>query len=91
MFTYLLFSAVLLSMCRSLGTVRTGTEMAVLDSPSVIVRTVSVMWTKSNIELELLLTEFRSCVSRGGRPGLPVRNSPYSLCGRKVTLNSNCC
>ena len=25
--------------------------------------------------------------SRGGRPGLPVPNSPYGLCGRKATLN----
>ena len=29
------------------------------------------------------------CESRGGRPGLPVPNSPYGLCGRKATLNSN--
>ena len=27
------------------------------------------------------------CDSRGGRPGLPVPNSPYGLCGRKATLN----
>ena len=27
------------------------------------------------------------CESRGGRPGLPVPNSPYDLCGRKATLN----
>ena len=27
------------------------------------------------------------CDSRGGRPGLPVLNSPYGLCGRKATLN----
>ena len=26
------------------------------------------------------------CESRGGRPGLPVANSPYGLCGRKATL-----
>ena len=25
------------------------------------------------------------CESRGGRPGLPVPNSPYGLCGRKAT------
>ena len=25
--------------------------------------------------------------SRGGRPGLPVPNNPYGLCGRKTTLN----
>ena len=27
------------------------------------------------------------CRSGGGRPGLPVPNSPYGLCGRKATLN----
>ena len=27
------------------------------------------------------------CESGGGRPGLPVPNSPYGLCGRKATLN----
>ena len=29
------------------------------------------------------------CESRGGRPGLPVLNSPYGLCGHKATLNCN--
>ena len=29
------------------------------------------------------------CESRGGRPGLPVPNSPYGVCGRKATLNLN--
>ena len=24
----------------------------------------------------------------GGRPGFPIPNNPYSLCGRKTTLNS---
>ena len=28
------------------------------------------------------------CESRGGRPGLPVPNSPYGLWGRKATLTS---
>ena len=27
------------------------------------------------------------CESQGGHPGLPVPNSPYSLCGHKATLN----
>ena len=27
------------------------------------------------------------CGCRGGRPGLPVPNSPCGLCGRKATLN----
>ena len=26
------------------------------------------------------------CESRGGRPGLPVPNNPYGLCGRKAAL-----
>ena len=29
------------------------------------------------------------CESRRGRPGLPISNSPYGLCGRKATLNLN--
>ena len=28
------------------------------------------------------------CDSRDGRPGLPVPNNPYGLCGRNATLNS---
>ena len=27
------------------------------------------------------------CESQSGRPGLPVPNSPYGLCGRKETLH----
>ena len=34
-------------------------------------------------------SELRSCESRGGRPGFPVPDSPYGLCGRKATLNLN--
>ena len=29
------------------------------------------------------------CESGGGRPGLPVPNSPFGLCGREATLNLN--
>ena len=29
------------------------------------------------------------CESGGGRPGLPVPDSPYGFCGRKATLNLN--
>ena len=29
------------------------------------------------------------CESRGGRSDLPVPNSPYGLCERKATLNTN--
>ena len=38
------------------------------------------------------LTSLRAqelCESRGGRPDLPVPNSPYGFCGRKATLNLN--
>ena len=42
------------------------------------------------MELELILKRVQElCESRGGRPGLPVPNSPYGLCGRKATLNWN--
>ena len=37
-----------------------------------------------------LLSPFRAqelCESRDDRPGFPVPNSPYGLCGRKATLN----
>ena len=43
-------------------------------------------------DLFLLNDNFRDhklCESRDGRPGLPVPNSSYGLCGRKATLNSN--
>ena len=39
------------------------------------------------IEDDTLLLVVQSSVGRGGRPGLPVPNSSYSLCGRKETLN----
>ena len=29
------------------------------------------------------------CASRGGRPGLPIPNNPYGLCGCKTKLNWN--
>ena len=29
------------------------------------------------------------CESRGGRPGLPVPNSPYGPCGLKATLEED--
>ena len=43
-------------------------------------------------DIYICVTAFRAqelCESRGGRPGLPVPNSPYGLCGRKPTLNLN--
>ena len=50
--------------------------MDVLGSPSLIVRTVS-MHRKEKVKRRAQeLSE-----SRGGRPGLPVPNSPYCLNG----------
>ena len=60
-------------------------EVAVLGSPSLIVLMVSV-----DVKQHLLMNTFRAqelCGSRGGRPGLPVPNTPYSFRGRKATLN----
>ena len=45
---------------------------------------------KTNYYHLLLQSSGAVCESRGGRPGLPVCNHPYGLCGRKATLNLNC-
>ena len=39
--------------------------------------------------LKYCLCGRKLCESRGSRPGLPVPNSPYGLCGRKATLLLN--
>ena len=54
-------------------------EVGVPSSPSLTVHTVQ----NSQIGAQEL------CESGGGRPGFPVPNSPYSLCGREATMNSN--
>ena len=61
-------------------------EVAVLGSPSLIVLMVSV-----DVKQHLNIGHHRAqklCESRGGRPWLPVANSPYGerLCGRKATF-----
>ena len=43
-----------------------------------------VNWT---IKSDCFVNGSKLCKSRGGRPGLPVSNSPYGLCGRNATLN----
>ena len=59
-------------------------EVTVLGSPSLIILMVSVdvkqhsTWNSDTQEL---------CESRGDRPGLPVPNNPYGLCGRKATFS----
>ena len=58
------------------------------SSPSLTVATVSVdvkqRWTMYGKSQRPRVASVK--VSRGGRPGLPVPNKPYSLCGRKATL-----
>ena len=55
-------------------------EVDVLGSPSLIVLMVSVDVHSNTGTWPLRAQEL--CESRGGRPGLPVPNSPYGLCGR---------
>ena len=62
-------------------------EVAVLGSPSLIVFVVSVD-VKQHLEKKKLADRAQEvCERRGGRPGLPVPNSPCGFCGRKATLN----
>ena len=61
-------------------------EVAVLGSPSLIVLTVSVD-VKQHLKKKRVLRAQKLCESRGGRPGLPVPDSPCGLCGRKAALN----
>ena len=59
-------------------------EVAAPGFLSLTLRTVSVdvkqHWPKTSFRAQEL------CESRGGRPGLPVPNSPYGLCGREAAL-----
>ena len=57
-------------------------EVAVLSSPSLTVLMVSV-----DVKSTLKNRAQELCESRGGRPELPVPNSPYGRCGRKATMN----
>ena len=45
--------------------------------------------TTSNVAIPLLLRAQELCESRGGRPGLPVPDNLYGLCGCKETMNLN--
>ena len=49
------------------------------------------LWNISNIRHICTIRAQELCGSRGGRPGFPVPNSPYGLCGAKATLNLNIC
>ena len=56
-------------------------EVAILGSPSIIVLMVSV-------DIKLQYPELRSCESRGGRPGLPIKSSLWSVCTQSNTRSS---
>ena len=58
-------------------------EVAVLGSPSLI-SPYGLRGHKATLNLQDRAQEL--CESGGGHPGLPVPNSPYCRCGRKVTL-----
>ena len=73
MFTYSLHEVIAQGLCESGG--------AVLGFTSLIVLTVSV-----DVKQHLKKKAQELCESRGGRPGLPVPNSPYGLCGREATF-----
>ena len=61
---------------------------AILGSPSLRVLSVSVAATEATLNfVDLRAREL--CESRGGRPGLPVPQSSFGLCGCKATLNLN--
>ena len=60
-------------------------EVDVLGSQSLIARTVSVD-CKATLNIKHPQSSEADCESRSGRPGFPVPNSPYGLCGRKATI-----
>ena len=61
-----------------------------LGSPSLIVPAVSVCGRKATLKkMGKAVRGQELCESRGGRPGLPVPNSPYGVCGRKATVKKN--
>ena len=70
-------------------------EVAFLGSPSLTVLMVSVD-VKQQGNMHTHWSQFvpsisprhvTLCESRGGRPGFPVPNSPYGLCGHKAKFN----
>ena len=50
---------------------------------------MNVSGYRGNVRYYLTIRANELCENRRGRPGLSVPNSPYGLCGRKATLNSN--
>ena len=61
-------------------------EVAVLGSPSLTVR--MVCGRKATLGEVLAFRAQELCERRDERPGLPVPNSPYGLCGRRAPLKS---
>ena len=62
-------------------------EVAVLGSQSIIIHNNSYGLCGRKATLENRAREL--CEGRGGRPGLPVPDSPYGLCGRR-TIGIGC-
>ena len=44
-----------------------------------------------SVDVKVYSQSSELCKGQGGRPGLPVPNSPYGVYGRKATLNLNLC
>ena len=65
-------------------------SVQLIPSPSDVhpLSRLCVLGYKSDWSLRRTTRAQKLCESRGGRPGLPVPNKPYGLCGRKATLNS---
>ena len=51
-------------------------------------QSIKKIWPNTKIHTHRFRAQ-ELCESRGGRPGLPVPNSPYGHYGRKATLNLN--
>ena len=66
-----------------------GTTSSLIDKLHTKKRRASHAATEIYCETGKLNTDRRRaqepCESRGGRPGFPVPNGPYGICGRKVT------
>ena len=71
---------------------RTSQKAEIKKAESLAMATLPMFKTHSRLKRERTFdscgSELRSCV-KGGRPGLPVPNSPCGLRGRKATLNLN--
>ena len=61
-------------------------EVDVLGSPSLMVLMVSVDIKQHLKKKAVWFKAQELCESGGDRPGFPIPNSPYGLCGRQATF-----